>query len=119
MALILIVDDEADNLSVVDFALRTEGHTVIGVQDPARAVASVEEHKPDLIILDLNLSKNINGVALCRELRAGAAPATPMIAVTAAVLSYNRADVLAAGFNEFISWPISVKDLRELVRRFV
>ncbi len=119
MAVILIVDDEPDNIGVVDYALRTLGHTVIGIQNPTLAVASIEENQPDLIIMDLNLTHNYNGITLGQELRQTIAPDTPMIAVTAAVLSYNREDVLAAGFDDFINWPVSVQNLRELVGNYV
>jgi CheY-like chemotaxis protein len=119
MAVILIVDDESDNIDVVDYALRSQGHTVVGIQNPAQALAHIEASQPDLMILDLNLSYDYNGVTLGREIRQGIAPDTPMIAVTAAVLSYNQADVLAAGFDAFVHWPISVSDLRELVGSYV
>jgi CheY-like chemotaxis protein len=116
MAVILIVDDERDNIGVVDYTLTTAGYMVIGVENPDFALANVEEHQPDLIIIDLILNRDYDGVTLGREIREKLAPDTPMIAVTAAVLSYNRKDVLAAGFNDFVSWPLSMHDLRELVR---
>ena len=115
MAVILIVDDEIDNISVMEYALTLQGHIVIGIENPSLALSAVEEHQPDLIVMDMRLPYKYDGMYLGEQIRREIAPDTPMIAVTAAVLSYNRDDVLAVGFDEYVERPCGVMDLRELI----
>lgn len=72
---------------------------------------------PDLILLDINLPDG-NGLDLTRRLRAERI-LTPIIVLTADVMTYSRQDALQAGGNEFISKPYDVDVLKALIMRYL
>ncbi len=67
---ILVVDDVADNLFLLQFLLETQGHTVNTAESGAAALAQIETElvKPDLIILDLMMPR-MNGYEVISHLR--------------------------------------------------
>ena len=71
--------------------------------------------KFDLVLLDIQLPK-MNGLEVCRSLRARGLR-MPIVALSASVLPEEIARTKAAGFDLFLSKPISPRDLRDAVRR--
>ena len=65
---ILVVDDEEDLLELVRYTLAKEGHSVTCVDTGEKAVDSVRQSLPDLIVLDLMLP-GIDGLEVCRRLK--------------------------------------------------
>jgi len=65
---ILIIEDEKDLLSLLSEALKEEGFDVIGVQNGADGLAIVEEQKPNLVLLDLNIP-GMDGLTFLKKLR--------------------------------------------------
>jgi CheY-like chemotaxis protein len=70
MARILVVDDEADMLSVMKLMLEMEGHFVITARDGREAIEKVDSEKPDLMITDF-MMPGMDGLELCARLRNG------------------------------------------------
>jgi len=68
MASIAVVDDEANILETVEFALRREGYDVRSYPDGAEAWSAFERALPDVAILDI-LMPRMDGLELCRKLR--------------------------------------------------
>ena len=74
------------------------------------------ERHPALILMDIQLP-GISGIEALQRLRADPLTSpTPVIAVTASVMTHDRARIMAAGFNGFQSKPISVSQLLATVR---
>lgn len=74
---------------------------------------------PDLIILDIQLP-SINGIEICTELRAiDKFKNIPIIAVTSFAMKGDKERILKAGFNEYISKPIRVKEFRTLIDKLI
>ncbi len=74
---------------------------------------------PDLIILDIQLPV-INGIEICTELRAiDKFNNIPIIAVTSFAMKGDKERILKAGFNEYISKPIRVKEFRTLIDKLI
>lgn len=74
------------------------------------------ERRPALILMDIQLP-GIDGIEALQRLRADpVTSATPVIAVTASVMTQDRSRIMAAGFNGFQSKPISVNQLLATVR---
>jgi DNA-binding response OmpR family regulator len=69
MARILIVDDEADVVLLLERILRGRGHDVSQARDGAEALQRAAADPPDLVLIDRNLPK-IDGSEVCRRLRA-------------------------------------------------
>lgn len=68
MALILVVDDDADTLTTLQALLSVLGFDVATARSAQEALRSIGQHRPDLIITDCEMPR-MSGLALCRELR--------------------------------------------------
>src|SRR5664279_1679030 len=65
---IMVVDDEASMLLLVDITLRRRGYTVIKVSDPYEALAMLDSTTPDLFVLDI-MMPGMDGLELCKRIR--------------------------------------------------
>jgi len=68
MALILIVDDEADVRASIDDCLRRDGHALIHAENGRQCEAAINRHRPDLVILDVVMPEQ-DGLETIRSLR--------------------------------------------------
>ena len=110
-ATVLVVEDEPlINLTVGD-RLRAEGHTVVSAYDGPGAVAAEEEHRPDLVVLDVMLP-GFDGLEVCRRIQARRP--VPVLMLTA---RDDESDVLVGlgvGADDYLTKPFR---MRELVAR--
>lgn len=114
--LILIVEDNPQSLKLVRDILRVKGYQTIEAETGEEGVRLARARQPALILMDIQLP-GINGVEALNRLRTDpVTSAIPVIAVTASVMTQDRARIMAAGFNGFQSKPISVKQLLATVR---
>jgi len=111
---ILLVEDDAMNVELFESALETDGHEIVTERDGAAGEQRASD-KFDLVLLDIQLPK-MNGLEVCRSLRARGLR-MPIVALSASVLPEEIARTKAAGFDLFLSKPISPRDLRDAVRR--
>jgi CheY-like chemotaxis protein len=111
---ILLVEDDPMNVELFESALESDGHDVVTERDGVAGEERASEPF-DLILLDIKLPKK-NGLDVCRSLRARGLR-IPVFALSASVLAEEVARTKAAGFDVFLSKPISPRDLREAVRR--
>jgi len=106
--LILIVEDNEQNLKLARDLLQVHGYRTIEAETGENGVALAAEHRPDLVVMDIHLP-GINGIEALAKIRA--APATrpiPVIAFTASVMPQDRSDIIAAGFDAFVSKPFNL-----------
>ena len=114
--LILIVEDNPQSLKLVRDILQVKGYQTIEAETGEEGVRLARERHPALILMDIQLP-GINGIEALQRLRADpVTSATPVIAVTASVMTQDRSRIMAAGFNGFQSKPISVNQLLATVR---
>jgi CheY-like chemotaxis protein len=111
---ILLVEDDAMNVELFESALESDGHEIVTERDGAAGEQRASD-RFDLILLDIQLPKK-NGLEVCRSLRARGLR-IPIVALSASVLPEEVARTKAAGFDIFLSKPISPRDLRDAVRR--
>lgn len=112
MAKILLVEDEPDNRDLVRMFLESDGHSVATAATGEDAVAEATAATFDLVLMDLSLPGEFDGVEATRRLRADARfDRVPVVALTAHAMRGDRERALAAGCDEHISKPIV--DLRE------
>src|SRR4029453_3093735 len=96
--------------------LQVKGYQTIEAETGEEGVRLARERHPALILMDIQLP-GINGIEALQRLRADPVTSpTPVIAVTASVMTQDRAGIMAAGFNGFQSKPISVNQLLASVR---
>lgn len=113
---ILVVDDNEANRVLLQEMLELAGHRVVLATDGPGALGSVAEEEPDLLLLDVNMP-GMDGLEVCRRLRADAATASlPIILVTALADRSHRLVGIAAGANDYLTKPIDRADLLFRVR---
>jgi len=118
---ILIVDDEEDILSLVEYNLKKEGYRTIGVKTGEAALQLVEEETPDLIILDLMLPE-MDGLEVCRILKSNENTSDiPIIMLTAKGEETDIVVGLEIGADDYVTKPFSPRVLlartKALLRR--
>jgi DNA-binding response OmpR family regulator len=118
-AVILAVDDEPANLSLVDRAFRREGFDrVITFLNPRDALAAFADGKPDLVLLDL-MMPGVDGYELLESFRrlTGASDYLPILVLTADSTMNARLRALSLGANDVLLKPYDVAEL--LMRSWV
>ena len=116
---ILLVEDNVSNVIVIKDYLESCGYQVSTAQDGESAFSKAKEIDPDLILMDIQMP-NVNGFDATRLLRADPQFATvPIIALTAFAMSGDRERSLAAGMDEYLSKPVKLKELRQMIEKFL
>ena len=115
---ILYVEDNASNQQLMEELLGTIGNfTMLTAANGYIALDMAVEHKPDLILLDINLPE-MDGFEVLRRLRAMAETRDiPVIAVTAAAMPSEVERGLQAGFKEYITKPIDISNVLRAIDR--
>lgn len=108
MKKILIVDDEKPISDIISFNLSNEGYEVLTSFDGEDAIEQFQEHKPDLVILDLMLPKK-DGLEVCREIRKDSA--VPIIMLTAKDSEIDKVLGLELGADDYVTKPFSNREL--------
>jgi two-component system cell cycle response regulator DivK len=117
MSLILIVEDNEKNLKLVRDVLQVKGYRTLDTTTAEEGIKVAVEKKPDLILMDIQLP-GMNGIEALKVLRADpATSAIPVIAVTASVMQQDRTLITEAGFDAYVSKPISIKEFLEAVNK--
>jgi signal transduction histidine kinase/HPt (histidine-containing phosphotransfer) domain-containing protein len=111
---ILLVDDVPVNRKSARLLLKQMGHAVMVAENGINAIQILKSNAFDLIFMDLEMPQmgGLEATKLIRQGQAGEhAQNIPVIAMTAHALAYIKKDCLEAGMNDFISKPISQKEL--------
>ena len=109
--LVLIVDDERDLRTLLDFNLRQAGWRTAQAESGAEALTRARTLKPVVIVLDLNLP-DVSGIDVCRLLRDD--PDTrdlPILMLTARSAEEDRVHGLTVGADDYLPKPFSVREL--------
>jgi two-component system, cell cycle response regulator len=111
---ILLVEDDAEQRSVVGAYLRAAGHTVQELGAGDQVLDHVRQQGPSLVLLDVEMP-GLNGFSVCRLLKADPELSSiPVIIITTRDALDDRMTGLTLGADEFLSKPV---DLRELLLR--
>ncbi|HEV7797186.1 MAG TPA: response regulator [Pyrinomonadaceae bacterium] len=113
---ILIVEDSDDARYFMRLALEDLGYRIVEADNGATAVEIVQGERPDIILMDLSLPV-MDGIAATHEIRASPGlDGIPIIAVTAHQETDFRAGAKAAGFDAYVTKPIDIEFLSELIQ---
>jgi two-component system alkaline phosphatase synthesis response regulator PhoP len=108
---IMVVDDDRDIRRLVESILAKEGFVTIGAESGADALKKVENSKPDLIILDLQLPDK-DGFEVCKILRADPTTRTiPVVFLTVQNLDSYKIAGLEMGADDYITKPFNQTEL--------
>ena len=117
--LILVIEDQEDNRRILRDLLTNSGYEVIEEVNGENGVTSAERHRPDLILMDVQLP-GINGYEATRRIKANPdLKQIPIIIVTSYALSGDDVKAFAAGCDAYISKPFSPRKLLAKIRTYV
>ena len=107
--LILIVEDNEQNRKLTRDLLQVHGYLTIEAETGEDAIALAATSAPDLVVMDIHLP-GMNGLDALAKLRTTPATrALPVVAFTASVMPQDRNEIMAAGFDAFVSKPIDLE----------
>jgi DNA-binding response OmpR family regulator len=111
MKKIVLIEDDADLYSLIEYNLEKEGFTMAGAQTGKGAIELCRRERPDLIILDIMLPDS-DGLEICRAIRnhSELAP-VPVIFLTARASETDRIVGLELGANDYIVKPFFIREL--------
>ena len=119
MSTILIIEDNPKNMKLVRDILRYGGHQTLEAATGREGVRLAEEHRPDLVLLDIQLP-DIDGINVLREIRKNATlDAVPVLAVSASVMPADQHKIIASGFDAYVTKPINLNQFQDTVKRFL
>ncbi len=118
-ARVLLIEDNAANLELITYLLRAHGYDVTGAGDAMQGLKLAQSGDYALVLTDILMPK-MDGYELARRLRSDAHLAgTPLIAVTALAMSGDRENILAHGFDGYISKPIEPQQFVTEIERLL
>jgi DNA-binding response OmpR family regulator len=119
MKRVLVAEDEPSIVLSLEFLLREAGFEVITAQNGATALALAEQHKPDLVVLDIMLPL-VNGFEVCRALRADPAlRGLRIVMLTARGREHEVEKGLALGADAYITKPFATRELVKTIKELL
>ena len=116
---VLIVEDNELNMKLFNDLLEANGYGTIQTRSGVEAVELVRQHKPDLILMDIQLPE-VSGLEVIRWLKDDEATRhIPVIAVTAFAMKGDEEKIRQGGCEAYLSKPISVVKFLDTVRDYL
>ena len=116
---ILVVEDQEDNRQILRDLLTNAGYEMLVAEDGVQALEQAEKHRPDLILMDIQLPV-LDGYEATRRLKANPElKAIPIIVVTSYALSGDEEKARAAGCDAYVAKPFSPRALLAKMREFL
>ena len=106
---VVVVEDDHNISDLVDLYLRREGYRVVQAADAQAGLAAVERERPRLVVLDVGLPGGMDGIEVCRRLRA--AGNVPVLMLTARDAEVDRVLGLEMGADDYVTKPFSPREL--------
>jgi two-component system cell cycle response regulator DivK len=110
MARVLVVEDNATNMTLATFLLKSVGHSVLSATDAEAGLALARQEQPELILMDIQLP-GMDGLQATVLLKGD--PATrgiPVIALTALAMKGDEARIRTAGCDGYIAKPMRYQE---------
>ena len=117
---IVVIEDDPNIADLLDMYLRKEGWRVLSCPDGERGLEIVRDHRPRVIIVDIGLAGEIDGLEVCRRLRSST-PDLGIIMLTARDDEIDRVLGLELGADDYVTKPFSPREMvarvKALLRR--
>jgi DNA-binding response OmpR family regulator len=109
MGTIVVVEDDTNIADLVDMYLRREGFRVIQAGTGETGLAAIDRERPRMVILDVGLPGSIDGLEVCRRVRAK--QSLPVLMLTARDGEVDRILGLELGADDYVTKPFSPREL--------
>lgn len=113
-ARILIVDDEIAIVRALRRGLIANGYEIFAAADGEKALESLEQHRPDLILLDLKLP-GMSGLEVCKRIRAHS-NLPPIIVISVKDTEPDKVQALDLGADDYVSKPFGINEILARIR---
>jgi two-component system cell cycle response regulator DivK len=114
---ILIVEDNELNMKLFHDLLEVHGYTTLQTRDGREALSIAREHRPDLILMDIQLPE-VSGLEVTRWIKEDdEIKSIPVIAVTAFAMKGDEEKIRNGGCEAYIAKPISVSTFLETIEK--
>ena len=117
MIRILYVEDNQANVFLVKRVARMGNHEVITLADGAEVLAQFDKLKPDLVLMDVQIEGELDGLEVVRRLRQQGYT-TPIVAVTAYAMVGDEERCLQAGCDSYMPKPLPIPRLVEMFAHY-
>ena len=116
---ILVIEDNPLNRQLLQDVLEFYGYAVHTAEDGGKGLQAAREIHPDLILLDMQMPV-LDGFAVAKAVKADPVTAKArIIAITACAMQGDRERILGLGIDEYLSKPIDIRSLPEIVNRLL
>lgn len=116
---VLIVEDNELNMKLFHDLLDAHGYATLQTKDGMEALAMVRKHRPDLILMDIQLPE-VSGLEVIKWIKEDDNLRTiPVVAVTAFAMKGDEEKMREGGCDAYIAKPISVGKFIETVKQFL
>jgi two-component system cell cycle response regulator DivK len=116
---VLVVEDNELNMKLFHDLLEAHGYNILQTKDGMDALRIAREHKPDLILMDIQLPE-VSGLEVTKWIKEDDnLKSIPVIAVTAFAMKGDEEKIREGGCEAYIAKPISVTNFLETVRKFL
>jgi len=116
---VLVIEDHEDNRRIMHDLLTSKGYQVIEAVNGLEGVDAAETHRPDLILLDIQLP-GIDGYEATRRIKANPnLQKIPIIVVTSYALSGDDMKAFEAGCDAYVAKPFSPRELLAKIREYL
>ncbi len=115
MPTILVIEDNAANMTLATFLLESAGHTVLAASNAEAGLTMAREAQPALILMDIQLP-GMDGLEATALLKRDAVTRDiPVIALTALAMKGDEQRILAAGCDDYIAKPMRYKEFLQVI----
>ncbi len=113
--LVLLAEDNEININIIREALQANGYQWVIAKNGVEVIEKAIKTKPDVILMDIQMP-TMDGLEATRRIRADPnLTQIPIIALTALAMPGDREQCLAAGANDYLSKPVSIKKLLKAI----
>ncbi len=117
--LILIVEDEPKNLTLLRDLLQVSGYKTIEATDGKQGVELAKSKKPDLILMDVQMPK-MDGLEATRILKADTTTGNiSILALTSYAMKGDEERILQAGCDGYLAKPFDIQELLKIVAEYL
>lgn len=117
--LVLLAEDNPDNVATISSYLEAKGYRILLANNGREAIDLSISHQPDVILMDIQMP-DLDGLEAMGQIRQQSSlQDTPIIALTALAMKGDRERCLATGANYYLSKPVKLKQLDNLLKEIL